>query len=549
VTLDPHKRREAVLLSVLGLLWLSHVGANVFWLARDTRPPTYDMAGHASVTLRVANHIAAGELRPAARLLLVQNYPPLLYLTAAPLAIVGPPTIDTLTLVNLFFLALLMLATYGIARELVGPDYGLVAGALVSLYPLVYGLSRQLLVDFPLTTTVTLTVWLLLRAGRFDSSWRSLALGVALGFGVLSKTTFVSFVAAPLLIAAVRALKQPSRRRLLNLGLAAATPAVMAARWYLPNLSNQLRFIRFQAFAAAAEGDPQVSSLASWLYYLSAAGEVQIMLPLLVALLAAIVAVVLSRRLRSDWRVWMMLAWLAVPYVLVSLQPNKDPRYSMPLLPAAAVITALGLSTIRVRLVRLACVAVLGAWACVQFAGLTVGLQGRLFGSGPAPIVMRISNLVTLALYNERPYTLAPPLAENWQSHEVLRDLVEDASESGRRPTTRVIVLPDARFFEPNVFIYQALAGRLQGLEIDGVGGVLRPEDALERLQRADYVIAKSGDQGPAFAAPDAQAFTSQIREGRGELGGLFERVQLYRLPDRSKAFLFRRARHPQGAR
>ena len=65
-------------------------------------------------------------------------------------------------------------------------------------------------------------------------------------------------------------------------------------------------------------------------------GSVQLFLPLFVAFLIG--AVMLVRRFDLSWMpivLWIVSGWFA----LVLFQ-NKDPRYSVPLLPAVALITA-----------------------------------------------------------------------------------------------------------------------------------------------------------------------------------------------------------------
>jgi len=508
------------------VLWLVHVAAGAWWLAADTRPPTYDAAGHALVTLRLADHVAAGELRSAARLLLTRDYPPLLYVASAPLAWAFGRSADVLTAVNVVFLAILLGATYAMAREVSSPAAGLLAAAVVSAYPYVYGLSRQLLIDFPLTALVALALWLTLRASRTESLRASLALGVALGLGLLAKTTFVQFAAAPTLIlaAAVIARRRP---HLVRHGLAVVLPPLLLAGfWYWRNLAAQWRFIRFQTVAGAREGDPAVS----WLHYLDAMGEVQMLLPFVLAFLFALGATLASRRYRTDVRVWMVLAAAGVPYVLLSLQPNKDPRYSMPCLPAVAVITAWGLSEVRWRSARVAVLLCLGTWAVVQLAGLT-------FGLGAGIRAVRLGPL-TMVAYTEQAHTITPARREDWRSAEIVRALRD-------RPGTKtLLVLPDAPFFEPNVFAYQLRAERIDGIEVERVTGAAGLEAERTRLRTADFVVAKTGDQGPAWTASASTVLAREMEDPSAERRPAFRRVAEYPLPDGSTGLLYEAISH-----
>ena len=41
-------------LGLVVLFWAVQVGVNVWWLQTDTRPPTYDAAGHAAEAVQLA---------------------------------------------------------------------------------------------------------------------------------------------------------------------------------------------------------------------------------------------------------------------------------------------------------------------------------------------------------------------------------------------------------------------------------------------------------------------------------------------------------------
>lgn len=44
---------------------------------------------------------------------------------------------------------------------------------------------------------------------------------------------------------------------------------------------------------------------------------------------------------------WILLVWMAVPYVILSMLTNKDPRYIMPILPGMALVTGVFLTSLR----------------------------------------------------------------------------------------------------------------------------------------------------------------------------------------------------------
>ncbi len=148
----------------------------------------------------------------------------------------------------------------------------------------------------------------------------------------------------------------------MQLALALAVAALMVWPWFSASWLLILTSVQSSTVEPAlAEGDPSVTSIESWLYYLWR-------LPKLVSwiwLLPLLGLVFYWKRstLSRDWlgregsqssqgrlRVYQSarrsLLWLSLflmgGYVLNALNPNKDLRYVMPMLPAFALLVALG---------------------------------------------------------------------------------------------------------------------------------------------------------------------------------------------------------------
>ena len=525
-------------LGLLFVLWLLHGAANFWWLTVDTRPPYSDMAGHAITTLRMASwpwRQWVMEGRIFSELLNVNPYPPFFYATTLPFVWFVQPTVDAMLTVNVLYLGLLIFSTYGIGRMLVGGRAGLLAAFLVSMYPLIYGLSRYYLADVALTAVTAFAVFCLVWSQAFMRRWPSLLLGVTIGVGVLTKWTFIVFLAGPLVVAVVMTLRHATRSRVTNMVLAGLISLVIGLPWFLTNLEPLQAFLEFnRLLAAPQEGEAPVWSLESWTYYWRELLNQQVLLPF--TLLALAGGVLALRRCRVNGYGWMLLSWVAVGYVASTLFINKDTRYTMPYLPALALISAIGLSQLRRATVRHAWLALIVLYALVQFAGLTAGLGSRVAGI-PARVTWTLAGM-PLTFYAEGVHIADPPRPEDWQIDPILDAILTDAEAHDVERPLQVLMVPAMPSFDAQSLTYAKWRERLP-VEISLVTGIL-VVDSERVVAQSDYIVTKSGDLGWDFVLQDAEPLTSQLLDAGSALAAEFELMAEFPLPDQSSALVFR---------
>jgi 4-amino-4-deoxy-L-arabinose transferase-like glycosyltransferase len=536
---DVHDRRAAgTALGLLSALWLAHAGSNLAWLKMDTRPPFWDMAGHAITAIHLSQLPFRTDLAQALQEWFTSSvYPPLLAWISTPLGVLFWPTSDVLAGVLSLFLGVLMLSTYGIASRFGGRRAGLLAAFIVSMYPLVYGLERHYLIDVPLMAMVALSIWLLLHTERFERRGVCVAYGLSLGFGMLTKEAFAIFAAGPCLVVILFALPERSRRKLLNLALALAACALVAGPWYVVNLLPKLEFLGRMPVYALAEGDPAIASLGAWTYYLRAFVTDQVLLPLALLFVAMLVPWLLARRSRYEIA-FLLAGWIVLPYLAASAFINKDARYTMPYLPAVAIITALGLVRLRPRAVRVGLSVALVFYAAVQFLGLSWGLSSRLpAGLLPAQVSVQVGS-ASLPIYAEHVHIASPPVGGDWQAQRVLQTVMDTSVARSQTAPLKLAVLPDAPGFEQNVFRYYALIERMP-IEVVNVTGVVEIADARQQVLSSDYAVTKTGDLGPAWSIQQSAQFTAALDDPASDLGRQFALVGEFGLPDGSVARLY----------
>ncbi len=221
---------------------------------------------------------------------------------------------------------------FDLGRVLYGRPAGLIAALLMALMPYHVVVTRQVLLDGPMTFFATLTLLLLARfvlSGR--ASWLYGA-GAAMGLTFLAKETSIVLLGA---IYAFLALTPELRVRLRDLALSVAVISLVIAPFPLSLMlagrtGTGESYLTWQLFRRPNH---------DWLFYPATVPEA--IGPLVV--LAAVIGLWLLRR-EASWRETLLVSWIAVPVAFFSLWPVKGFQYLLPIAPALAVLAARALS-------------------------------------------------------------------------------------------------------------------------------------------------------------------------------------------------------------
>jgi len=475
------------------------------WVLLDRRPPEWDHANHleravgCSRNLRVVADAGTREILEASSF-----YPPLVTCAAGLLYLVFPIAPLTAQAVMMASLALALASLYGLGRRLADPETGVWAALIFGTAPFVVFSLTNFQLDLPLAAMVALALYALVRSEAFEDLRWTLGLGAVWGLGMLTKPPFALYVLPPLLWSFWRALRAGDRgRRLASASTALALGAIITVPWYGPRLFGLPMQILNRSFKQAAEQqNPEPLTSVALLYYPRT-------LPTQLGLLGGALLL---------WGLWALrkhrgaraTLWLATlgPFLLFSLIQNKNLRYTLPILPAAALVAAVGLRSLPGALRRWTLVAV------VALAALQVSMT--LFQVPTPPILPGM--VMPLALGR------APSRAD-WQHDRILAEI---AAVSGGRPVT-VAVIPNDNFFSVSNFRYdvvrRGLPYRVTRAWSDAPLGV-------------DFVILKSRDQGPSYASARPERLTRAFAGGDPYWMSAFPVIAEYPLPDGSTATL-----------
>lgn len=291
--------------------------------------------------------------------------------------------------------AMVGMLTVGLAfllgRLLYSTRVGIVAALLMAVMPYHVVVSRQVLLDGPMTLFATLALYLVARFARTGRPIWLYAAGGALGLTFLAKETGIVLLGA---VYAFLALSPEVRVRLRDLAISVLMMALVIAPFPLSLMlaggggtSKVQSYLVWQLFRRANH---------DWIFYPTTVPSA-----LGIGLIAlAVIGLFLARR-HIGWHEKLLVCWVLVPLLFFQIWPVKGFQYLLPLsvpLAALAAVTIVRIlprtiwSGVRIELVRTGLLPALLTCAVAVSLGVTswyriqVAESGEfLAGSGGVP--------------------------------------------------------------------------------------------------------------------------------------------------------------------
>lgn len=350
-------------------MWLGHLVNNYIWLKLDINYLTYDAHRHFLMSLRIFDayqdfsfHILANFIQAT------QLHPPLVGIFTAPFHFLFGISQDIGVMVNAaIFLAILIFSTYKLGEKLTSKKAGLLAAFLVSIYPVIFNQLKVYMLDLPLTALVTLTVYSLLMAEYFYNLKYSILFGISFGLGMLTKQTFPLFIIGPLSyiiirnISSFRASKFNNFKQwIINLILSLTLAFLVCFPYYFEKIHIVLDKAKFRWTTTWPTPIPESSLFLhifrSFLWYLWGFINWQIsFFYFLIFLIGVFFFSQAQFKNKSLLYLWILVPWILVSCFRYTIGFNMEVtgiRYTLPVLPAAALITATGIMQIPIKKIR-----------------------------------------------------------------------------------------------------------------------------------------------------------------------------------------------------
>jgi 4-amino-4-deoxy-L-arabinose transferase-like glycosyltransferase len=496
--LDRTRDADALLLAIV---FVAYCASTMAWTLLDKTPPSWDPSDHLRWAYDYYSSLAQLNSADFLQELFSSKrpYPPLVHLGTAAVFLALGATRLTGILINLLLMAVLMISVRAIGAEVYRSRvvrFGRVsfsAGAIAALIAVSCHFTAWLIhdafLDFPLAALVAAGFAALVRANDFSVRSRAVAFGVVAALGLLTKQTFAFFFLLPGLHTLAMVIRSGRRASIVNLAVAFTVAAVLSGIWYVPHFDDVMEIYRVNRMNADVENEAPVFSTASILYYWRVLLGMQMQIPLAIAFLAG-----------SAWSLWRMARrsvtlylWLAGGILAFTFIANKDARYTVPILPAAALLSVswIGDSALRQSRQRIGAI-VLALSSCVSFAnaqwpGDWSILPNNYFG------------------FDHR------PLAHDWGIPGALSAVTQD-SPAGNRPLVGVTVnLPHLN--PSSVAAYARLMAPPGTFGPPVNVDWLTSDAALERIEDCEYLIVRSGLESAFDVSPVERGAAAWLAE------------------------------------
>ncbi|PIQ87082.1 MAG: hypothetical protein COV73_03840 [Candidatus Omnitrophica bacterium CG11_big_fil_rev_8_21_14_0_20_43_6] len=330
---------------------------NYIWLGLNQRPPVDDEAFHLLSGLKYLSAISGPVSGMFSSLLRVNLfYPPLFPLSSALVSLLFGNTATVFIMTNLIYLFGIFISLYLIGKKMGNRNLGVLAGALLSFYPMFFQLTRMFMLEIALTFMVTASIAVLLYSEGFKKLIPSLVAGLLLGSGLLTKQFYVIFITGPLFLLLTNSFLKadaPTRLRIVrNTLLFLLIGIIIAGPWYIAHLKMMPWFAeRALLNPNLVPHNVPVFSWSSLFFYSETLLNDQVLWFFFSLFIFAIF--VLSKGKKGILFI-LLLLWIIVPYLAFTFLKNKFWYYTLPSLSAIALVTASGIINIKRNSIKIA---------------------------------------------------------------------------------------------------------------------------------------------------------------------------------------------------
>jgi hypothetical protein len=544
-------------LAVAGLTVVSVI-LHLIWLERFRHGylTEWDEAGYMQIAVLDRAGLSHGGLDGLVRAVVTQPAEaPLVPLVTVPVYLVaGTGVYQGLFVVPVFFVGL-VLATYQLARSIVGGSWAFLAALTVASLPAVVDYTRLYHFSVPAAACATAGLAALLRSDGLRRRGWAIAGGAFVGLMLLARTMTIAFLPGFALAVVVELLyaRGVARRQMINLVLAILTAALVASSWYGRNAGSVRSYLEEAGYGAKSgtfgEEHP-VTSAAFWTKELALiVQQLYVPLALILAgcLIAGVLAALRSRRVRS----WSMTprhagaltltAFVLEGYLALTSSANEGTAFALPWLPALVVLAVTGVAAVRSVPIRASLVGLLVAVALfnitmksgfVEVTARPHTVHLRLLGDLPVTdgrgIVQRM--VVSAGYPIGSPTEPLPPMHRKWTplAFRVTNFILERSRRRHEDPEV-LMAMDDELFNNTRLRLAAAISsGRYLAV------GRLTPKAGGDRV--ADYAATlRTATANALVLAPRQRGIEKTLTpakvEKAGRLAGFYF-VRRFMLPD-----------------
>jgi 4-amino-4-deoxy-L-arabinose transferase-like glycosyltransferase len=338
-----------------------------------------------------------------------------------------------------------------------------------------------------------------------------------------------------------------------NLVAALSLGATIGSIWYLPRITFMERLLRF-GFGVNDpwERSANLDRLGTYAYFFAHLVNEHVSLVYFFFLIVAVLALVLYlwrkgdvwgtlRRASDAW--WVTAVWVVGPYLLLTLSLYRKSRGITPVLPALALILAVGILSLPWKRVVSVLVAMIIGWGLLQFFTLSFEGPNRLAEQAS----FNLPVLGETSLFARGGAHLLPDDGETDRDYWVVPDILQivDANrERAGAESAKLGVLVNNEHVNPDLFGLWAIQS-YPAIQVQNLARSGATESIYPNLFEYDYlVMIENNYKWIDDAAQDALRF---LEVSPGLFEAVFELAQEFPLPDGDTVFLYHKTQRPAG--
>lgn len=528
--------------TIIGLAALISFGSAVnLWLVySDTRPQGWDFASYLATSARVHYAIQHGSMSDLIATLSDPYRPPLLALTSQIFYTIFGLSYESAMLTNVFFLAILVVSTYLLAKYMSNSSrLGLLRAGVVVTLPGVIVYARVFGLDLPTTALVPLALYLALASDGFRKRGFALALGTVLGLGLLAKWSYFVFV-APTILAEL--FQNRSKISYCNVVLGSIVALAIASPWYISALGQGLiaRLLFFAVGSGASPfapyGNTNLFDFQVIMFYPMGVFYKLIGLYYVITLdiLLAIFGLAVLRNefqgfaLRSSLR--SLGLSVATGLLVFTLLLDKAWRFILPTVPVLLVLAVSIAWKIRIQRIRLGPMLLLGTLiggSVLTVVGLWQPAIGKDLG-----IYSSYDDWTRYHAWVEN----FPPVHDDWKVPQIVQLI------GSLNPRATVAVLAAHWVFSQDTLSYYALMMGYESVAFTDFREEIARIPYYGNLSRYDFTLMKTGDVGSLWLTSTLSKVLKELQNPNNPFYARNRLIQSFGLPDGSTLYVFTRS-------
>jgi 4-amino-4-deoxy-L-arabinose transferase-like glycosyltransferase len=432
---------------VLACVILFFVATNIVWLLQDQAPPMWDQAHYLERSVVLYDTITRKgliSLMPAFSGIL-DNRAPLITFLPFPFYLLFGVSYTSALCINIIFLIAGSYYFFRLGTLLSGEREALAGLFILNTFPLIFGLSREFLVEYGLAVFVVAWMYYLLASEGLADKRYICKLGLIFGLGMLMKITFALYIVFPtvfFLIKEVREKRTIAPSVFRNVVLSVSLGLLISGVWYFRNGLSTIKYMMSSGFGDVAQyyGSADIFSLKTivsyWLFVINYGISSYYFFFMVFLLVSAMLVFAKNKAadgLKRGSFLSFLMIWAVVPFIGFTFGVNKDYRFIAPIYPALALLAGIVFTQLtRKRLGK------------VLFMLLAVPFCNYLYlsFSSSEPFELKSGQFI---LVSNRLFWAHPPIRKKWPHKEMMESIYTDASRENRK-SIRVALLFDHPF-------------------------------------------------------------------------------------------------------